>query len=249
MAKNIVITIDAQSGIATVNRDIIGAVGENLQGQFIVEFKGTEHVAGICWLEIKNGVDKGYIELSPKGRIYVAPIKSGITNYTGKIEAQVRITQSYADDEIPIFKSNVFSLKTLESINALEEIPDEYPDWITIVNAKLAEIDNIISQSGTMSKRTYVKQLSKTDFIQVSKASTSCYCATINKNEHGLDNPYIEKAILVRARDEYENYTFDTPVVVGEKTLSTGTVKVYITITDFMEKYEEYNLKIYLKGE
>lgn len=242
MAKNIVITVDAQSGAVVVNNDIIGAVGENLQGQFIVEFKEVaDYISGVCWLEIKNGEYKGYINLTPMGKIYVAPIKSGITNYSGNIKAQVRITQSGEENDIPIFKSNVFILKTLESINALEEIPDEYPGWIETSNAKLAELEKAISSSG---QRTYTKQLEKKDFKHVGLSQK--YYAEILKREHGLANPYVEKALLISAKDSDEEYTFDTPIVVGEKTLSTGTVKVYITISDSIE---EYKIKVYLKGE
>lgn len=255
MAKNIVITVDAQSGAVVVNNDTIGAVGENLQGQFIVEFKEvTDYISGVCWLEIKNGEYKGYINLTPMGKIYVAPIKSGITNCSGKIKAQIRITQSGEESDIPIFKSDVFNLKTLESINALEEIPDEYPEWIETANAKLAEIEGVNARLAELEKsidnsgkRTYVTTLTKDDFKRVGISQK--YYAVILKSEHGLTNPYIEKALLVSAKDSDEEYTFDTPVVVGEKTLSTGTVKVYITINDFMERYEEYKIKVYLKGE
>lgn len=245
MAKNIVITIDAKSNAISVNSRTIGAVGENLQGQFIVEFKGTDYIQGACWLEINAGGEKMYVELSPTGKTYVAPIKSGITKYKGRIEAQVRITSpGSADGDAPIYKSGIFELNTLDSINALNEIPDEYPEWIDIANAKLAELEQAIAHSG---QKTYTKQLKKDDFTRVGLSQR--YFAQITKKEHGLKNPYVEKALLVSAKDSDEEYTFDTPVVVGEKTLSTGTVKVYVTINDFMERYEEYNVKVYLKGE
>lgn len=143
MAKNIIITVNAKTKAVRVDTKIVGVVGENLQGNFIVEFDGDEIIAGAGFLEIESGGEKGYIELTPSGKTYTAPIKSGITKYNGRIDAQVRITQAEVDGEIPVFKSDTFTFSMLESINAIEEITDEYPEWIDIANSKLAEIDKI----------------------------------------------------------------------------------------------------------
>lgn len=248
MAKNIVITIDTQSNAVKVNTETIGAVGENLQGQFIVEFKGTDYIGGVCWLEIKSGKEKNYIELTPSEKVYMAPIKSGITKYQGVIKAQIRITQAGVDGENPIFKSETFSLNTLESINALEDekIPEEYPTWIESANAKLAELEEAISRVEASGGKTYIKEITGADFTQV--GSTKKYCVSIKKSEHGLTNPFVEKAILLSLTDTEETEKINTPVIIGERTLSTGTVKVYVA-TNFIEQYYGYILKIYLKGE
>lgn len=143
MAKNIIITVNARTNAVRVNTETVGAVGENLQGDFIVEFVGDNFISGSGWLEIESRGEKGYIELTQTGKTYTAPIKSGITKYGGRIDAQVRITQAEVDGEIPVFKSDIFHLNTLESINSLEEIPDEYPEWVDRVNAKLEEIKDM----------------------------------------------------------------------------------------------------------
>lgn len=245
MAKNIIITVDARSNVVKVNTEIIGAIGENMQGLFIVEFCESEFISGSCWLEIESAGEKGYIELTQSGQTYVAPIKSGITKYRGTIEAQIRITQAAVGEEIPIFKSDKFNLNTLASINALEEIPDEYPQWINVANAKIAEINEAISEVEKMQGRSYVKDFTKSDFSQIATAQR--YVISITKNEHGLKKPYVDKVLINRSADSEETVAFQTAVVVQEKTLSTDTIKVYITID--LTKYTEYSGKIYLRGE
>ena len=146
MAKNIIITVNAQTNAVKVNTETVGVMGENLQGQFIVDFVGASFVVGSAWLEIDSGNEKGYIELTRTGNTYSAPIKSGFTKRGGRLTAQVRITQEEVDGETPVFKSDIFYLKTLESINALEEIPDEYSEWIDVADAKLAEVDRVIKE-------------------------------------------------------------------------------------------------------
>lgn len=245
MAKNIIITVNAKSNAVKVNTPVVGAIGENLQGLFIVEFTDSDYIDGACWLEI-NSDEKGYIELSPTGNnTYTAPIKSGITKYRGNIEAQVRITQAEVDGEVPVFKSDKFNLNTLASINALDEIPDEYPEWIDVANSKIAEINKAIADVGKVNGRIYSKQFTKSDFVQVGTAQR--YYIAIKQSEHGLTNPYVDKMLVNSKADSEETTTFQTVVVVGEKTLSTGTIKVYITID--LSKYTEYSGTIYLKGE
>ena len=244
MAKNIIITVNAKSNGVKVNTEIVGAVGENMQGLFIVDFEDGV-VNGACFLEIESAGEKGYIELSPSGKIYTAPIKSGVTKYSGNIKAQVRITQTAVGGEIPVFKSDIFNLNTLASINSLNEIPDEYPDWIDVANSKIAEINNALSEVQGMQGKSFVKQFTKTDFTQVGVEQK--YFIAIKKAEHGLTKPYVDKVLVNSKADDVETTTFQTSVAVGEKTLSTGTIKIYITID--LSKYTEYSGTIYLKGE
>lgn len=244
MAKNIIITVNAQSNAVKVNTEIVGAVGENMQGLFIVDFDGG-FVDGACFLEIESAGEKGYIELSPSGKIYKAPIKSGITKYSGNIKAQVRITQAEVDGEVPVFKSDIFNLNTLASINSLDEIPDEYPEWIDVANAKIAEINKAIEDVEKVNGKSFSKQFTKADFTQV--GTEQKYYIAIKKAEHGLDKPYVDKVLINKSAGDDETTSFQSSVLVGEKTLSTGTIKIYITID--LSKYIEYSGIIYLKGE
>lgn len=179
MAKNIIITVDAKSNAVSVNSNTVGAIGENLQGLFIVEFCGADYIAGACWLEIDGDGEKGYIELKPSGNnTYTAPIKSGITKHAGNIKAQIRITQSEVDGDIPIFKSDMFNLNTIASINAIEEIPDEYPEWIDTANEKIAEMNALMAdieekaESGYFSVKVVQETGQSTKEVMSQKAVT-----------------------------------------------------------------------------
>ncbi len=244
MAKNIIITVNARSNAVKVNTEIVGAVGENMQGLFIVDFENG-FIDGACFLEIESVGEKGYIELSPSDKTYKAPIKSGITKYNGNIKAQVRITQAEVDGEIPIFKSDTFNLNTLASINSLDEIPDEYPEWIDVANAKIAEINKAIEDVEKVNGKSFSKQFTKADFTQV--GTEQKFFLSIKKSEHGLNKPYVDKVLINSKANSEETTTFQSSVLVGEKTLSTGTIKVYVTID--LSKYTEYSGIIYLKGE
>lgn len=144
--KDVIITVDAESRQVRTNTNILGFVGENLQGEFIVDFEGNGFVDGSCWLELQIDKQKGYVALTKENSTYKAPIKSAITQTAGMVVAQVRIT-SATDADAPTFKSDIFKLQVLESINALDELPDEYPEWIDIANAKLAEMEQAIAEA------------------------------------------------------------------------------------------------------
>jgi hypothetical protein len=95
------------------------------------------------------------------------------------------------------------------------------------------------------SGKTYVKEFTKYDFEQVGTAQR--YYLTILQSDHKLKNPYVDKVLVMRKKDTEEETTFYTQVVVEEKILSMGTVKIYLTID--LTKYDYYKGKIFLKGE
>ena len=246
MVRNIIVTVDAESRQVRTNTNILGVVGENLQGYFIVDFKGNGFVDGSCFLELQIGKEKGYVALSRENNTYKAPIKSGITQTAGLIEAQVRITQTEVEDDTPIFKSDTFELRVLESINAVDEIADEYPDWIDQANAKLAELEQAIAEvKGVTGSKQYIKNFVKGDFLQA--GTKQRWYLQITKSEHGLTNPYVDKVVIHKKVDSEETQGFHTEVICQDKVLTTGTIKIYITID--LSQYTEYSGVIYLKGE
>lgn len=95
-------------------------------------------------------------------------------------------------------------------------------------------------------KDTYVKVYEKSDFKRVSSLDDKYYIEIL-PTQHNLTNPYVEKAVLMNASDDDETSVFNTPVVVGEKVLTNGTVKVYVTID--LSTFTNYNIKVYLKGD
>lgn len=240
MAKNIIITVDAKSNAVKVDTEIIGAVGENMQGQFIIDFCGSDFISGSCWLEIESAGEKGYIQLTKLGKTYVAPIKSGITKYGGVIEAQIRITQAAVNGEIPIFKSDKFNLNTLASINSLEEIPEKYPQWIDSANAKLAECDRAIEQMNEFAGKMYifyVKPQSKADSNSKTWEAVSAtrFKTKVLQSEFGLSKPYIDDVIVFNDKGTGEKSILETAELVN------GDILIYSNL--------EIDCKIILKGE
>ncbi len=76
-----------------------------------------------------------YIEFQIKNEKYVDLIENdqyvitrAIAKY-GKIKAQIVLRNSL-DNDVAVFKSNVFDLKVSNSLNATEDVPTEYPTWI-----------------------------------------------------------------------------------------------------------------------
>ena len=245
--KDIVLSISNRTRAVTLNSDVLGVVGENLQGRFYIDFNG-EFIDGACFLlcEMPNG-ESGYIamEKDTRKKVYFAPIKSSLLTVAGYISLQVKITKASVDDEIPIFKSQVFKMTVESAVEVQAVIPDTYPDWEAVANAKLAEMDKAISDLEDVKGKSFIKAFTKVDFKQVGTAQR--YFISIKKAEHGLENPYVDKVLVNRSIDSEETTNFQTAVSVGEKTLSTGTIKIYVTID--LSKYTEYSGRIYLKGE
>lgn len=240
MAKNVIITVNTKSNAVRVSTETVGAVGENLQGNFIVDFDGADFINGVCWLEIESNGEKGYIELSPSGKTYYAPIKSGITKYKGTIKAQVRITQSEVDGETPIFKSDRFNLSTIKSINALDEIPDEYPEWIDLANAKLAEVDAALAQIGNVAGNMYsfyVKPQDKADDgSKVWEAvSATRFKTRVFSTEFNLLKPYVDDVIVYNESGTGEKTILETLELIN------GDILIYSNL--------EIDCKIILKGD
>lgn len=117
---NIIISVNSASRAVLVNTEKIALYGENLQGQFVVEFI-DKAIDGEARLDVfivdKN--KKGYIALTKKDDTYVGDIQSSITCNTGKIKMQVVIKQSATTSgAVPVFKSEIFEVAIEESINA-----------------------------------------------------------------------------------------------------------------------------------
>lgn len=142
MMEDIIVNINRKNRQVSLSKATIGNDGENLQGNFI--FKFDEFVDGQARLEytFENEETKEYITLEKQSDSYICPIKSVITK-EGKIFMQLVITQGIDEEEIPIFKCNVYYVYCNGSINAVEEAPEGYNQWIDVANTKLNQIDNV----------------------------------------------------------------------------------------------------------
>lgn len=118
---NVIITVNSEKRTVLVKPEKIAICGENLQGQFIVEFADT-FIDGEARLDVLicSCKKKGYIALTKSGSTYAGDILSSITCHDGKVKMQVVIKQTTTNGSTPIFKSEIFEVFVEDSINATE---------------------------------------------------------------------------------------------------------------------------------
>lgn len=134
--KNINVTVNRETRKVTLPKSIIGNDGENLQENLVFSFD-DEFVDGQGRLEIiLPNKTSNFINLTKIGETYQMPVKSILTK-TGRIYMQLVIDEGTNENSVPIFKSNDFYVIVNKSINAVEEAPEGYEQWIEIANAKI----------------------------------------------------------------------------------------------------------------
>lgn len=166
MAKDIIISVETATRKTFFEDNFLGMTAENLQGNLIFKFIG-DFVEGTPRVEVQKGLNSYVInEVSRVEDTYVMPIKSSLLT-TDRMTLQLVLTQTAQGEEIPVFKSNTFMVKVGESINAEEDIPEEYDAWIEIANEKIAEITEAIDEVGniniTATKEGNVETVTITD--------------------------------------------------------------------------------------
>lgn len=146
MKEDIIIYVNSKTSMIDKNQSVIGISNENIVSNIIFKFEDG-FVDGTARLElIKPDETKGMILMNKEEESYTLPIKSSLLDQEGKLYLQLRITKEKEGEEIPIFKSKMFYLVVNESINAEEEIPEQYPTWIEIFDEKIAEINSKIEE-------------------------------------------------------------------------------------------------------
>lgn len=146
MKEDIIIYVNSKTSMIDKNQSVIGISNENIVSNIIFKFEDG-FVDGTARLElIKPDETKGMILMNKEDESYTLPIKSSLLDQEGKLYLQLRITKEKEGEEIPIFKSKMFYLVVNESINAEEEIPEQYPTWIEIFDEKIAEINSKIEE-------------------------------------------------------------------------------------------------------
>ena len=166
--KDIEIKISKETRQVDLSKYVIGNDAENLQGNLVFTFT-DEFVIGQARLEYETSDTKAYLPLIQEEETYKMPIKSVITKQ-GQIYMQLVITEGIDEEEIPIFKSNVFYVVVNESINAEIEQPDEYQTWIEIANTKLNQIDNLnieVEKVDNVSTLTIIKKDGTTNSVEI----------------------------------------------------------------------------------
>ena len=123
----------------TVNfeNDYAGLNKENLQGNIVFSFKNF--VDGQARAEIVIDNQDGYILLNKVDNTYVLPIKSSLL--TGS-DILMQLVIDEPGEDYPVWKSEAFLLKVGYSINATNEIPEDYPSWIEILDGLRTEVED-----------------------------------------------------------------------------------------------------------
>ena len=150
----IYIKVDKKTGMVYLENAVIGRDKENLQQELIFSFENG-FILGSPRLEYKIGNNRYHIPMERIDETYVVPIKNILT-VEGKIEMQLVIVEQEQDEEIPVFKSNVFYVYCNKSINAQEEAPDDYEYWLDVIQEKIVEMDNIDIDIQTVDDNTEV---------------------------------------------------------------------------------------------
>lgn len=142
--NDLIINVEKSTRMVLMTKTTVGNDMENLQEKIIFKFTDT-FVDGQARLEYKIGSTKNYIELTKENNTYILPIQNVLTK-EGKIEMQLVITEGESEENISVFKSNVFYLYCNRSLNAINESPDGYDLWIEQANAKLNAMDEALTE-------------------------------------------------------------------------------------------------------
>lgn len=177
----IYIKVDKKTGMVYLDNTVIGRDNENLQQELIFSFENG-FVSGSPRLEYKIGNNKYHIPMEKIDETYVVPIKNILT-VEGKIEMQLVITQVAQDEEIPVFKSNVFYVYCNKSINAQEEAPDDYEYWLDVLEEKIVEIDEALTEVNNLN--IDVNKIDTTTTVEITKKDGTTKTVNILDGERG----------------------------------------------------------------
>lgn len=152
--NDIIIKVDTETGRAVSNTELLGIKGQNLQNKLI--FKMSEKIKGIAWCEVRQDNTLSYIALKENNTGYEANILSSLLT-TSSVDVNLRITETESSSGVPVFVSSIVSFVVLDSINASEQMPEEYPSWLDIANAKIQEIENVNIKSKRIDTGVLIK--------------------------------------------------------------------------------------------
>lgn len=146
--SDLIIKIQKATRKVELEQLYIGNDHENLQENLVFQF--DEFVDGQARLEYELNGNLNYIILTKQEETYTLPVQNVITVYqeetAGKIKFQLVISEGTNQENIPVFKSNIFYLRCRPSINAVTEAPEGYELWIEQANAKLNAMDEALTE-------------------------------------------------------------------------------------------------------
>lgn len=142
------ITLTSSTRECITKGTFLGYEGENEVNKLVFEFTdGFKDGLGV--LNIQRGEEYGYVSLEKVEGAYEFPVKSSILSKIGDIRFQVVIT----GNDGSVIKYDPFTMTVKDAIDAESEMPEEYPSWVDMANAKLAEVDEAIRNTETATKQ------------------------------------------------------------------------------------------------
>ena len=186
--NDLIVKINKSTRKVILEQIYIGNDHENLQEKLVFEFE-DEFVDGQGRLEYEIDGDKNYIILQKEEETYTIPVQNVITIYqeetAGKIKFQLVVTEGTEQENIPVFKSNIFFLKCRPSINAVTEAPEGYELWIEQANAKLNAMDEALTEVDNLD--IDANKVGKVTSIIITKKDGTTESVEINDGVDGKD--------------------------------------------------------------
>lgn len=131
------IKIDTTSRYVHCPDKILGTGGENLVTKLVFSF--TKFIDGKPKLEIIQGCNKYFIDTLEKvDDTYQLTVLSSLLT-TPEILMNLRINDPEGNE---IFKSAMWKMLVLKSINATEAIPEQYPNWVDQTDKRLDKLES-----------------------------------------------------------------------------------------------------------
>lgn len=137
MKKDVIIRINTETSEVISNSAVAGIKSENLQSNLIILPEPFIDGTGRFFID-----EHGSIEMTKQENCYVIPILSSLLA-NGDFDYCFKITEPENEQGIPVFASEISSLKVPDTIESSEEIPEQYPTWIENYDSKIAEINEL----------------------------------------------------------------------------------------------------------
>lgn len=180
--NDLIVKIEKKTRKVKLEQIYLGNDHENLQENLVFQF--DEFVDGQARLEYEINGNSNYIILSKDEEEYTIPVQNVLTIYQeetiGKIKFQLVVTEGTSQENIPVFKSNIFYLRCRPSINAVTEAPEGYELWIEQANAKLNAMDNFNITSERVQDGVEISITDRQGVITVTKVLDGANGATGN---------------------------------------------------------------------
>ena len=196
---------------------------ETLEFEFPEEYKDfTKYIE----FQIK---DEKYVDLIENDK-YI--ITRAIAKY-GKIKAQIVLRNSLEND-VAVFKSDIFELKVSKSINATIDVPVEYPTWIDNLTKLKQDLDQSeqervsnenerISAEKTRQENFTEMQETVSSAVSNIKDLTDKYNENDKQKTEAFNKNFEEKQKSINDNAESKIKAFDNNAEVQTKTFNTNS--------------------------